>query len=310
MLGRVAACTIAAFCLVSPAHSDGEAAAFGKDPAPAAVVTAMIGDPGQAPIQKPDTDEPQVQAPAPARPQDTPLTQDRNPAHDEAAAPTEIAARDPAEPSVRSPAFVGPFGLDATPVTNGMLLAKWNGVEADIRADDDVLAQCRIDPQDCPAAAKRFLTIVAEGRSRTGRARVGVINRAVNLAIRPMSDLAQWGVEDRWSAPLTTLATGLGDCEDYAIAKYVALTQAGLAAEDVKLVVVRNLAANEDHAVVAARIDGVWTMLDNRWLMLVEDSAMSRVIPLFVLDREGVWRFTPASAPGEIAAAPASLGSR
>jgi predicted transglutaminase-like cysteine proteinase len=68
-----------------------------------------------------------------------------------------------------------------------------------------------------------------------------MINRAINLAIRPMSDLAQWGVEDRWTAPLATLASGLGDCEDYAIVKYVALSEAGIAAEDVKLVVVRDL---------------------------------------------------------------------
>ena len=45
-----------------------------------------------------------------------------------------------------------------------------------------------------------------------------------------MSDLAQWGVIDRWSAPLETFTTGRGDCEDYAIAKYVALTAAGVAA--------------------------------------------------------------------------------
>ena len=40
--------------------------------------------------------------------------------------------------------------------------------------------------------------------------------------------MAQWGVPDRWSPPLETLATGRGDCEDYAIAKYVALTAAGI----------------------------------------------------------------------------------
>jgi predicted transglutaminase-like cysteine proteinase len=92
-------------------------------------------------------------------------------------------------------------------------------------------------------------------------------------AISPMSDLAQWGVPDRWSAPLATLTTGRGDCEDYAIAKYVALRVAGVAEEDVRLVIVRDLAVGEDHAVVSARLDGGWIILDNRWLALVEDSA-------------------------------------
>ena len=82
----------------------------------------------------------------------------------------------------------------------------------------------------CPGVARNFLAIVAAGRAQTGRGRIGVINRAINLAIRPMSDMAQWGVPDRWSAPLDTFTTGRGDCEDYAIAKYVALTEAGVAA--------------------------------------------------------------------------------
>jgi predicted transglutaminase-like cysteine proteinase len=135
-----------------------------------------------------------------------------------------------------------------------------------------------------------------------------VINRAINLAIRPMSDLAQWGVPDRWSAPLETFATGRGDCEDYAIAKYVALTAAGVAAQDVKLVIVRNSAAGEDHAVVAVRVDAKWIMLDNRWLTLVEDVEMPDVIPLFVLDSSGVRRFTPAAiASKHYTSTPASL---
>jgi len=90
-----------------------------------------------------------------------------------------------------------------------------------------------------------------------------------------------------------TLTTGHGDCEDYAIAKYVALMAAGVAEDSVRLVIVRNLAAGEDHAVAAARLDGGWIILDNRWLALVEDSAMRRVIPLFVLARDGVKQFAP-----------------
>ena len=125
-------------------------------------------------------------------------------------------------------------------------------------------------------AARNFLAIVAQGRALSGLARIGIINRAVNLAIEPMSDMAQWGVPDRWSPPLETFTTGRGDCEDYAIAKYVALTAAGMPAQDVKLVIVRNIAANEDHAIVAVRNGGDWIMLDNRWLTLVKDVEMPK----------------------------------
>jgi len=212
-------------------------------------------------------------------------------AYDDTQSQSKTAAVDRAEPSVKSRPLGQPFGLDAVPVTTGELLTKWNGVEADIRAESEVLARCRENPAHCPPAARTFLAIVAEGRAHKGRARIGVINRAINLAISPKSDLAQWGVEDRWTAPLATLATHLGDCEDYAIAKYVALTEAGVAAEDVRLIILRDLARRADHAVVAVRLDGGWIILDNRWLALVDDREMRRVIPLVVLDRGGVKQF-------------------
>jgi predicted transglutaminase-like cysteine proteinase len=151
-------------------------------------------------------------------------------------------------------------------------------------------------PRTARRAAKKFLDIIAEGRAHDGRARVGVINRAINLAIRPSSDLAQWGVTDRWTAPLATLESSRGDCEDYAIANYVALREAGMEDSALRLVIVRDLKNGTDHAVVAARVDDTWVVLDNRRMVLTEDRAMASVTPLFAFDATGVKRFTTAVA--------------
>lgn len=183
-----------------------------------------------------------------------------------------------------------PFGLDAEPVRAGAILAKWGGVEAQIKVEARILARCRAGSW-CPWAARRFLTIVDDGRTRSGRARIGVINREINFSIVPTSDLAQWGVVDHWSSPLETFTTERGDCEDYAIAKFVALRAAGISQQDVRLVVVHNNAAGEQHAVVAVWLDGDWVILDNRWLALVRDREMWRATPLFELDDSGVRRF-------------------
>ena len=51
-------------------------------------------------------------------------------------------------------------------------------------------------------------------------------------------------------------ASNAGDCEDYAIAKYVALQEIGIAAADLRLVVVHDEATKQDHAVAAVRYDG------------------------------------------------------
>ncbi len=118
----------------------------------------------------------------------------------------------------------------------------------------------------------------------SGLARVGEVNRAVNLAIRPVSDQDQYGVPDIWASPLMTFGSGAGDCEDYAIAKYVALREAGMASGDLRLVVVYNRPAHENHMVAAARVDGRWRILDNRTMRLVADDEIADYTPLAVLD--------------------------
>ena len=46
------------------------------------------------------------------------------------------------------------------------------------------------------------------------------------------------------------------------------------------------LAVGEDHAVVAARSDGHWRVLDNRTFLMVEDSGFGKYRPLFAIDAE------------------------
>ena len=269
-----------------------------------------------APVEAsiPAADPPAIQANVQAgTPPDVPQ-QD----HDETSAPAKLAALEapvnapPAaalphleKPGADLPHIDASFRFNILPVKGGDVLVKWNGVKAAMRAESEVFARCRQNMNACPKGAKSFLAIVDEGRGLSGRARIGVINRAINMAIEPVSDMVQWGVPDRWSAPLETFTTGKGDCEDYAIAKYVALGEAGIAADDIKLMIVRNTAANEDHAVTAVRLDGAWIILDNRWLKMVEDTAMSQAVPLFSLGSEGVRRFLPDVLVGERRTPPA-----
>src|SRR5882757_3420503 len=185
-----------------------------------------------------------------------------------------------------------PFGLFASTLSFGSLREKWLGVEH--KLDDELvqLALCDGDRDRCVSpAALRFLAIVDNARAREGRARLGEINRAINLAIRPMSDLAQFGEIDVWSSPLATFGQGVGDCEDYAIAKFVALRQAGISPDDLRIVIIRDTIRGEDHAVVAARLDGHWLTLDNRRMAMVEDAYVRNYRPLFAIDQYGVSQY-------------------
>jgi predicted transglutaminase-like cysteine proteinase len=194
-----------------------------------------------------------------------------------------------------------PFGLSTATVTTGAVLEKWLNVEREADDERQVLRMCEENRASCQSpTALQFLAIVDSGRALEGRARVGEINRAINLKLKPMSDLALYGAEDVWSPPLATFAIGAGDCEDYAIAKFVALQEAGISADDLRIVILRDDHREEDHAVVAARLDGHWLTLDNRHMVLVEDHDVRRYRPIFLVDRDGVRLYSDAPSTFEV----------
>jgi predicted transglutaminase-like cysteine proteinase len=184
-----------------------------------------------------------------------------------------------------------PFAVPTSLVVAGGLRAKWLAVADRIDDERVQLALCDGDREHCVSdAALKLLAIVDGGRARDGRARISEINRAVNLAIRSMSDFAQHGEIDVWSSPLATLASGAGDCEDYAITKFVALRLAGVAAQDLRIVVMRDF-RGEDHAVAAVRFDGHWLMLDNLRMAMIDERYVRNYRPLFVLDDTAVMKY-------------------
>ena len=150
------------------------------------------------------------------------------------------------------------------------LTAKWQRIDAQISNDAKRLEMCRNDATACTGSEAALIAMIDQVRGKEGRARLGLINRAVNLAIRPESDIRRFGARDVWSAPLDTLTDAAGDCEDYAILKMLALQQAGVDPAELRLVIVRDTATQGGHAVLAARLDGRWVVLDNRGFMLVD----------------------------------------
>lgn len=195
-----------------------------------------------------------------------------------------------------------PFGVFAFAISSGGLQQKWSTLKDQLDDDMVQLALCDGDRDNCASpAALKLLAIVDQARAREGRARLGETNRAINLAIHAAND----GTDDVWSPPLATFARGAGDCEDYAIAKLAALRLAGVAAEDLRIVVVRDTRAGEEHAIAAARLDGQWLMLDNRRMAMVKDEATRTYQPLFVLYRSAVMKYVdePVQVPMAVAEA-------
>ena len=85
------------------------------------------------------------------------------------------------------------------------------------------------------------------------------VNKRVNETIKPLSDLEDWGVVERWSYP----DDGYGDCEDYVLLKRRMLIQSGWPREVLLVTVVRDK-KGEGHAVLTVTTDKGDYVLDNQ----------------------------------------------
>lgn len=184
-----------------------------------------------------------------------------------------------------------PFGLFAFRAPEGPLWDKWRDVSQAIDADFTAIKMCQADSEACSLESARFLKVLDESRAVSGRSRLEVVNTRINSIIRYQEDVAQHGMPDRWSAPLTTLASGHGDCEDYAFAKYVALREIGVSPADLQIVLAQDIVVNQAHAVLAVKEEGRWLLLDNRRPQIYESDGAQHLAPRFAIDHNGVKLF-------------------
>ncbi|MEA3389635.1 MAG: transglutaminase-like cysteine peptidase [Pseudomonadota bacterium] len=89
------------------------------------------------------------------------------------------------------------------------------------------------------------------------------VNQWVNREIAYVGDDRNYRRRDFWATAEQTIARGSGDCEDFAILKMHMLRAAGVDADRMKLVLLRDLAANADHAFLLVETTGGKLVLDN-----------------------------------------------
>lgn len=109
---------------------------------------------------------------------------------------------------------------------------------------------------DCKVSALPAETLRVDAATR---ALIERVNRNVNAAVAPMSDMENYGVEELWTYP----DNGRGDCEDYVLLKRRLLIDAGLPRQALLVTVVRE-ANGDGHAVLTVVSDKGDIVLDNK----------------------------------------------
>ncbi|BAI97061.1 conserved hypothetical protein [Sphingobium indicum UT26S] len=160
------------------------------------------------------------------------------------------------------------FGSVAMPISRTLLDGKWASVSATL-----------------PGKGV-WSGMLNAARGSAAQQQVEMINSWVNGRLRFVDD-RQGG--DNWASAARTLQSGVGDCEDYAIAKMKLLEAAGFDRHAMFLVIARDLVRQADHAVLAVRIGGELMILDNMTDRVLPSSSVGDYRPIMSFNAFGRW---------------------
>ncbi len=154
------------------------------------------------------------------------------------------------------------LGAMALPIPGGDLARKWDAVMARWEADRLRIEQCKTEP--CThAGARKWLEIQDRAAERSGSDQLSFVHAAINRSIAYATDFQIFAEADYWASPMEVMERA-GDCEDYAIAKYLMLRSLGVDAADMKLVAIFETFSGQYHAILSVRHEGEWVFLDNK----------------------------------------------
>jgi len=115
-----------------------------------------------------------------------------------------------------------------------------------------------------------------------------------------VTDLINWGVDDYWATPTELLGSFGGDCEDYAIGKYLSLKEIGIPIEKLRITYVRALNLGETHMVLAyyPTPDADPLILDNLIGDIRPASQRTDLEPVYSFNDDDLWLRTGDARKG------------
>ena len=192
-----------------------------------------------------------------------------------------VAAVPSAPPGMgRTPALFGTreiYSPDIAP------FVKWTGMLARFRLEQATAQRGCVEQAAC--VEWRELLRSLDGLDL--RAKLDLVNAAVNRHPYVASQ-SNWGESNHWETPFEFLRKS-GQCQDYAITKYLLLRAAGVPAAQLRVLVLRDSELGLDHAVTVAYVAGEALLLDNQISTVVPADSVHHYQPYYSINETGWW---------------------
>lgn len=135
-----------------------------------------------------------------------------------------------------------------------------------------------------------FIELIHDSKHKKDWTQLHMVNNFVNRTLAYQTDQETYGRQDHWAGPRESMQAGVGDCEDYAIAKYVALRAMGVPDQLLRLAVVRLLPSGEPHMVLHyASAAGTPFVLDNVSTTILPANERRDLRTIYSFNESGIW---------------------
>lgn len=183
-----------------------------------------------------------------------------------------------------APSFFGTVEIKKTDLAP---FPKWTGALERFKQERTAnKGPCKSSP-DQPCHYGTWAKFINGAKDLDPMAKLQAVNDFMNRA-RYVVDEINWGVKDYWATP-GQFFDQFGDCEDYAIAKYMSLRALGFESTQMRIVVLQDLNLKVAHAILAVDIDGQTWILDNQIKGVIEEGRIRHYRPVYSVNEQSWW---------------------
>ena len=164
----------------------------------------------------------------------------------------------------------------------------WESVLARIEQERALYSLCETASPHCPPKLTAWRRIVKSMHGLPPMEQLRRVNTAINGLVKYADDIKVFGKRDYWASPVE-FVSGRGDCEDYAVLKFLTLLELGFDNEQLRVAVVKDRRRRVLHAVLTVSLDGKVYVLDSLYGAVVEHQYVLKYVPIFSTNLDRQW---------------------
>lgn len=180
------------------------------------------------------------------------------------------------------------FGSTEVASRSFKALPQWRRVLQRMQIEGPALERCATTEEPCgrgPAQAWQRIIDAAHGLERTHKLRK--VNQYFNRWPYK-EDNEVYGMREYWASPTEFLRRS-GDCEDFAIAKFFALRQLGIANEEMRVIILWDTIRAIGHAVLAVYEKDDILVLDSLSSRILSHWKYKQYVPQYSMNETTRW---------------------